>query len=93
MQEIQFLEFMGGSNSTHARSNYLICMRFNRISTVVYFIQCTLSRWPSYTIHTDKLEGEYMVTMCGGELYLLTLLILQQELAFISKILLSLSWH
>ena len=33
--EIQFLEFMGGSNSTHAHSNYLICMRFIRISTVV----------------------------------------------------------
>ena len=27
MQEIQFLEFRGGSNSTHAHSNYLICMR------------------------------------------------------------------
>ena len=34
MQEIQFLEFMGGSNSTHAYSNYLICMRFIQISTV-----------------------------------------------------------
>ena len=27
-QEIQFLEFTGGSNSTHAHSNYLICMHF-----------------------------------------------------------------
>ena len=26
IQEIQFLEFMVGSNSTHAHSNYLICM-------------------------------------------------------------------
>ena len=25
---------MGGSNLTHAHSNYLICMRFNRINTV-----------------------------------------------------------
>ena len=33
-QEIQFLEFVGGSNSTHSYSNYLICMRFIRISTV-----------------------------------------------------------
>ena len=28
MQEIQFLEFRGGSNSTHTHSNYLICMCF-----------------------------------------------------------------
>ena len=27
-QEIQFLEFIGGSNPTHAHSNYLICMCF-----------------------------------------------------------------
>ena len=33
-QEIQFLEFMGGSNSVHAHSNYLICMRFIQINTV-----------------------------------------------------------
>ena len=35
MQEIQFLEFMGRSNSTHARWNYLICMRFIRINWLV----------------------------------------------------------
>ena len=34
-QEIQFLEFMGGSNLTHAHSNYLICMHFIRINTVI----------------------------------------------------------
>ena len=34
MQEIQFLEFMGGSNLMHAHSNYLICMRFIRINAV-----------------------------------------------------------
>ena len=28
---------MGGSNSTHAHSNYLICMRFIRINTVAVF--------------------------------------------------------
>ena len=28
MQEIQCLEFMGGFNSVHAHSNYLICMCF-----------------------------------------------------------------
>ena len=28
MQEIQFLESMGGSNLTHAHSNDLLCMRF-----------------------------------------------------------------
>ena len=33
-QEIQFLEFMGGSNLTHAHSNYLICMCFIRKNTV-----------------------------------------------------------
>ena len=33
-QEIQFLEFMGGSNLTHAHSNDLICMCFIRINTV-----------------------------------------------------------
>ena len=34
MQEIQFLEFMGGSNLLQAFPNYLICLRFIRISTV-----------------------------------------------------------
>ena len=34
MQEIQFLEFMGGSNLPQAFPNYLICLRFIRISTV-----------------------------------------------------------
>ena len=33
-QEIQFLEFMGGSNLPQAFPNYLICLRFIRISTV-----------------------------------------------------------
>ena len=33
-QEIQFLEFMGGSNLTYAHSNYLICMHFIQINTV-----------------------------------------------------------
>ena len=28
LQEIQFLEFMGGSNLTHAHSSYLLCMHF-----------------------------------------------------------------
>jgi len=37
MQEIQFLEFMGGSNIPQASPNYLIYMRFNRISTVLCF--------------------------------------------------------
>jgi len=32
MQEIQFLEFMGGSNVLQAFPNYLICLRFIRIS-------------------------------------------------------------
>ena len=31
---IQFLEFMGGSNSTHAHSNYVICMRIIRRNIV-----------------------------------------------------------
>ena len=31
---------MGGSNSTHAHSNYLICMRFIPISTVVSNYYC-----------------------------------------------------
>ena len=35
MQEIQFLEFMGGFNFSHAHSNYLICMHFVRINTVL----------------------------------------------------------
>ena len=30
-QEIQFLEFIGGSNSTHAHLNYLICMCFTTV--------------------------------------------------------------
>ena len=34
MQEIQFLEFMGGSNVLKAFPNYLICLRFIRINTV-----------------------------------------------------------
>ena len=33
-QEIQFLEFIGGSNFPQAFPNYLICMRFIRINTV-----------------------------------------------------------
>ena len=33
-QEIQFLEFLGWSNSTHSHSHYLICMHFIGISTV-----------------------------------------------------------
>ena len=33
MQELQFLEFMGGSN-LNAHSNYLICIRFIQINTV-----------------------------------------------------------
>ena len=33
MALLQFI-FLGGSNSTHACSNYLICMRFIRISMV-----------------------------------------------------------
>ena len=32
MQEIQFLEFMGGSNIPQALPNYLICLCFIRIS-------------------------------------------------------------
>jgi len=35
MQEIQFLKFMGGSNLPQAFQNYLIWLRFIRISTVV----------------------------------------------------------
>ena len=35
LQDIQFLEFMGGCNLTHAHSNYLNCMLFIRINTVV----------------------------------------------------------
>jgi len=34
MQEIQFLEFMGGSNLPQAFPNYFICLCFIRISTV-----------------------------------------------------------
>ena len=34
MQEIEFLEFMGGSNVPQAFPNYLICLRFIRISMV-----------------------------------------------------------
>ena len=33
-QEIQFLEFIGGSNIPQAFPNYLICLHFIRISTV-----------------------------------------------------------
>ena len=40
MQEIQFLEFMGGSNSTHA---HLICMRFIWINMVLP-IECASRR-------------------------------------------------
>ena len=36
MQEIQFLEFMGGSYVPQAFPNYLICLCFIGISTVVY---------------------------------------------------------
>ena len=36
MQEIQFLEFMGGSNLTNAHSNYLICMRFIQTNKHVF---------------------------------------------------------
>ena len=39
MQEIQFLEFMGGSTLTHAHSNYLICMCLIGINVV--FFSCT----------------------------------------------------
>ena len=35
MQEIKFLEFMGGSNLLQASSNYLICMSLMRISMVL----------------------------------------------------------
>ena len=43
--EIQFWEFMGGSNVTQASPNYLICMRFIRINMVVYYISfCVLQR-------------------------------------------------
>jgi len=35
VQEIQFLEFMGGCNLPQASPNCLICMCFIRISTVV----------------------------------------------------------
>ena len=41
MQKIQFLEFMGGSNSTHTHSNYLICMHFIWINTVHSSHACT----------------------------------------------------
>jgi len=34
-QEIQFLEFMGGSNLPQTLPNYLICVYFIRINTVV----------------------------------------------------------
>ena len=36
MQEIQFLQFTGGSNLMHAHSNYLICMCFIRVNTVMH---------------------------------------------------------
>ena len=36
MQEIQFLDFMGGSNLMHAHSNYLICMCFITIHTIFW---------------------------------------------------------
>ena len=32
MQEVQFLEFMGGSNLMHAHSNYLICIWINMVT-------------------------------------------------------------
>jgi len=37
MQEIHFLEFMGGSNVPQAFPNYLIYLRFIGISTVYCF--------------------------------------------------------
>ena len=37
-QEIQFLEFIGGSNVLQAFPNYFICLRFIRISTVYCII-------------------------------------------------------
>ena len=43
-QEIQFLEFTGGSNLTHAHSNYLICMRFIRMITVINVLPSTNKR-------------------------------------------------
>ena len=51
MQEIQFLEFMGGSNSMHAHSNYLICMHFFFQINAVYSIQL-----PMYTVAKSKSE-------------------------------------
>ena len=35
-REIQFLEFMGGSNVPQALPNYLICLCFIRINTVLH---------------------------------------------------------
>ena len=45
-QEIQLLEFMGGSNSMHAHSNYLLCMRFIQIITVEFVM-------PNVFLHLD----------------------------------------
>ena len=35
MQEIQFLEFLGGSNLPQTSPDYLICMCFISINTVI----------------------------------------------------------
>ena len=45
-QEFQFLKFMGGSNSTHAHSNHLICMHFIWITTVYHDIYPTAPLYP-----------------------------------------------
>ena len=36
---------MGGSNSTHAHSNYLICMCFIGISTVAKLNEIFVAKW------------------------------------------------
>jgi len=55
MQEIQFPEFMGGSNLPQAFPNNLICLRFIRISKVLSLEHMTMKEskltipWYSFT--------------------------------------------
>jgi len=60
MQEIQFLEFMGGSNILQAFPNYLIGLRFIRISTVV---ECRTLWGKPERVHAQNMEQSLFIRM------------------------------
>jgi len=70
MQEIQFLEFMGGSNVQQAFPNYLVCLCFIRISTVCMF-------WNSKQHETALLE--FIVTSQFHCMHAITTILLQDQ--------------